>query len=282
MAMGTNTAGESEWTCASCGTSARGNFCWNCGERQFGPNQRRLRVLFGQLFEEVTSLDSKFARTLRAFFLRPGFLSREHYRGARKAYMRPFTLFLLINLLYFLRAPLTDFALPLDNQELQPYGSWVQGIIEAYLTTTGQTFEDVATRYDSVTGIVAKSIVIVGVPFLIPFVWLVNLGNRYFLIDHAVFAIHFYSFVLAWPLIFALLAGAVYNLGGPFVIESPMVAGLLLLGPMVVYLTIAQKTMYEDPVWRAGIKAVVMSLGFVVSHFVYRLIQFWLVWWQVT
>lgn len=282
MAKNPDYAADAKWTCASCGAQETGAYCSVCGERRLDPDQRRLRVLFGQLFEEVTSLDSKLGRTVRAFFLKPGFLSREHYRGARKRYMRPLTLFLLFNLLYFLRAPITDFALPLDNQEMQPYGAWIKGVIDAYLAETGKTFEDVAARYDAVTSIVAKSIVILSVPFLVPFVWAVNPDRRYHLIDHSVFAIHFYSFVLVWPLLFALVAGAVYRLGGPFVIQNQIVTLLILFGPLLAYLTLAQKGMYGDPLWRAALKALAMFAGFVLSHFMYRLIQFWLVWWQVT
>lgn len=276
------TVAAAEWTCASCGSIEQGNYCKACGERRLDPEQRRLRVLFAQFFEEITSLDSKLGRTLRAFFLKPGFLSHEHYRGARKAYMRPLTLFLLINLVYFLRAPITDFALPLDNQEIQPYGAWIKRVIDSYLSETGQAFNEVAARYDAVTGIVAKSIVLVGVPFLVPFVWIVNPSRRYKVIDHTVFAIHFYSFVLAWPLIFALVAGAVYWLGGPFVIESQILTLLVLFGPVLAYLVLSQKNMYDDLYWLSGLKAVFLLFGFGVSHFMYRLVQFWLVWWQVT
>ena len=56
--------------CPSCGADFRGPWCAQCGERQLTPELRSLRHHFATLFEAVTSLESRFWRTLRALLLR--------------------------------------------------------------------------------------------------------------------------------------------------------------------------------------------------------------------
>jgi hypothetical protein len=268
--------------CQSCNANGMGSFCPNCGERYLATDQRKMSVLFGQAFEELTSLDSKLFRTLRAFLLRPGFLSYEHWRGVRQPYMKPFTLFLMINLIYFFFSPLTDFTLPLDRQQLQPvYGDWLMSIIEGYLAESGRSLAELAEKYDVITSVVAKSIVVVGVPFFVPFVWMMNPPSKFYLIDHTVFALHAYCFFLAWPIMGAAVGATMFYVAGVTVAQG-LPSILMALVPQLIYLSIAQKNMYGGPLWAVLLKGLFLVGGLVVSHFIYRFIQFWIVWWQVT
>lgn len=267
--------------CQSCGTQGMGLYCSACGERRLDASQRSIRVLIGHALWEATSIDGKLLKTFKAFFFKPGFLSWAHWQGVRRPYMKPLTLFLLFNLLYFLMSPLTDFTLPLDNQKYQPYGAWLTGIIDDYLARSGRTFEAVAAEYDAVTAVVAKSIVILSVPFLIPFVWMANPSRKFFLVDHTVFALHAYSFLLVWLVIVAAFGGTAYYLFGEIVTRVSIVFFLIGFLTPLAYLIVAQRGMYGDVWWRATLKGLWLYAGLVFSHFVYRFVQFWLVWWQV-
>jgi hypothetical protein len=270
--------------CQSCGVSGMQEFCPACGERTLDASQRSLAVLVSHGLREAFAVDGKLWRTLRLFLIRPGFLSREHMLGVRNPYMRPLTLFLFFNLIYFLFSPLTDFTLPLDNQKYQPYGTWLQGVIDQYLVQAGRTFEEVAAQYDAVTEVVAKSLVIFSVPFLVPFAWLMNPSRKYYLVDHTVFALHLYCFVLAWPVLVNAVMGTLYYFLKDYVDLSVQGWSFLLIafGPIVIYCIVAQRAMYRSIWWVALVKGWILSFGIVFSHFVYRFIQFWLVWWQVT
>ncbi|NVJ69990.1 MAG: DUF3667 domain-containing protein [Alphaproteobacteria bacterium] len=220
-------------------------------------------------------------RSFRAFLFSPGLLAREHWRGARKPYLKPVTLFLLVNVLYFLVSPMTDFSLPLNNQAIQPYGAWVSQVIDRYLVESGETFDALAARYDVLTQVVAKSIVIVSVPFLVPFVWIANPSRRYFLIDHTVFALHHYAFIMVWPIVVAGIGSGLYMLGVSAVLPQ-WSFGLMLFLPIYLYGVAGARRMYGAGWISAVFKGLILFVGVGVSHFIYRLIQFWLVWWQVT
>ncbi|SDE06090.1 DUF3667 domain-containing protein [Kordiimonas lacus] len=237
--------------------------------------------MFGQLLEEVSSLDSKLFRSFRAFLFSPGLLAYEHWRGARKPYLKPVTLFLIVNVIYFLVSPITDFALPLNNQAIQPYGAWVTKVIDGYVASSGESFDQVAARYDALTQVVAKSIVIVSVPFLVPFVWICSPFRRYYLLDHTVFALHHYAFVLIWPVAASGIGYSLHALGLEAFLPGWANAALLFL-PLYAYGVVGVKRAYGGGWIGALLKGIVLFAGVAVSHFIYRLIQFWVVWWQVT
>lgn len=220
-------------------------------------------------------------RTLRALLFSPGTLSLAHMQGVRRPYMKPVTLFVVLNVLFFLFSPITDFALPLDNQGMQMYGDHVQAVIDREVAKSGNSFDDLAARYDVLTQLVAKSIVILSVPFLVPFVWLANPGGRYFLIDHTVFALHLYGFVLVWPIIVDAVASGLY-FAGLLEFVPGFVATLLILGPLYGYIFLAQRRMYGGSPWLVPFRAMAVFAGLVLSHFIYRYLQFWIVWLQIT
>lgn len=270
--------------CQSCGAEGMQLYCPVCGERKLDASQRSMKALLGHALLEVADVNGKPLKTLKAFFLKPGFLSHEHWLGVRKPYMRPLTLFLLINLVYFLFSPLKDFHSPLSSQQHQLFGDWLMVFINDYLTQSGRTFEEVAAQYDVVTEVVAKSLVIVSVPFVVPFAWMLNPSKRYYLVDHTVFSLHLYGFVLAWPTILNAVMSTLYYLIGHMVDLSLQGWSLVTaaFGPVIVYCIFAQRGMYGSAWWPAIIKGWVLSAGIVFSHAVYRFIQFWIAWWQVT
>ena len=271
---------HSSSTCQNCSNNYDGSFCNQCGERRFDTTQRKISVLFANLIESLFEVDGKFFKTVRYFITKPGFLAYEHWRGVRKPYMTPIAFFVIINIIYFLFSPLTDFALPLSNQEIQPYSAWVQPTIDAYLSLHSITLEQLAVKYDAISGAVAKSLVILSVPFLVPFIWAINPSRKYYLLDHCVSAVQIYCFVLVWPIIVSVLLTVFYWITNWTFIGDILL--FLLLSAFYLYAAFFQYFMYRNAWWVCLIKGAVITVGIGVSHFIYRFLQFWIVWWQVT
>ena len=153
-------------------------------------------------------------------------------------------------------------------------------VIADYLAATGQSFAEVAARYDPISQLVAKSIVVISIPFFVPFVWAANPSKRFYLIDHSVFAIHIYAAILAWPILLSGLGWIMYFLGvAQEYLAQTMSAALALI---FLYIILAQKRAYGGGYFVSLTKSLLLFVGIGVSHFIYRYIQFWLVWWQVT
>jgi hypothetical protein len=271
---------DSNFTCQNCQNQYKGRFCNQCGERRFDAEQRKISVLFATLIQSLFELDGKLIRSIRYFFTRPGFLAYEHSRGVRKPYITPVAFFLITNLVFFIFSPITDFAQPLDSQQSQPYGPLVQSTIDSYLLEQSISMQVLSERYDVLSETIAKSIVILSVPFLIPFIWLANPNKKFYLIDHSVSALYLYAFVLVWPMIVTPLLTFLFWVTEQR--ENPDgLLLLLLLTPYYLYAAFFQKFMYRDIWWKCLLKAWVITIGIIISHFIFRFLQFWIVWWQM-
>ncbi|NJN41577.1 MAG: DUF3667 domain-containing protein [Flammeovirgaceae bacterium] len=60
-------------------------------------------------------------KNLFTLLVRPGKQCKDFIYGARKRWMPPFSIFLLINLMYFIFTPLSDLDLSLEEQLLQDH-----------------------------------------------------------------------------------------------------------------------------------------------------------------
>ena len=76
------------------------NFCPRCSQH----NSDKLTTFWRLVVEVVSdffSYDSRFAKTIYPFLLRPGFLTNEFVVGRRVRYMHPLRLYVFVSLLYF-------------------------------------------------------------------------------------------------------------------------------------------------------------------------------------
>jgi hypothetical protein len=94
---------EPRSACLNCGTALTGPFCSQCGQRDVPPYPS-VRELVVDAFWELSGWDGRFASTVRALALKPGFLTREFLEGRRARYISPLRLYLMASLVYFLVA----------------------------------------------------------------------------------------------------------------------------------------------------------------------------------
>jgi hypothetical protein len=87
--------------CPGCGAPTTGNFCANCGQRTRGP-VLSLRELLRDVLEDQLGLSSTLPRTLRALFIKPGFLTNEYLQLRLSPYVPPFRLYVAVSVLFFL------------------------------------------------------------------------------------------------------------------------------------------------------------------------------------
>jgi hypothetical protein len=87
--------------CSDCGAALTGPYCWNCGQRVHS-HVLTLWTLIKEAAEDLTHADSRVWRTLHALLFRPGLLTNEFLAGRRTRYVRPFRLYLVVSIAYFL------------------------------------------------------------------------------------------------------------------------------------------------------------------------------------
>jgi hypothetical protein len=86
--------------CANCGAPLAGPYCAACGQK-VAPLNPTLHYFVHELTHELLHLDGKIFRSIRLLLTRPGFLTREIFRGRRAGYISPIRLYLTASILSF-------------------------------------------------------------------------------------------------------------------------------------------------------------------------------------
>jgi Protein of unknown function (DUF3667) len=147
----------------------------------------------------VFGVDGRVPRTFRALVAAPGTLTAEFLAGRRRAFLSPIQTFLLANLLYFLSIPFTGtstFTTPLRaHLEGGPHSRLA---VEAVRTrmVEGHDFREYERRFDAASERQSRSLVIVMVPLFALAGALLFARSRHSFVEHLVFALHFYAFLL--------------------------------------------------------------------------------------
>jgi hypothetical protein len=93
--------------CLNCGAVLTGRYCAHCGQAA-DVHVPSTRELVHEALEGITHSDSRLWRTLYLLWFRPGALTQEFIAGRRAAYMPPFRLYLVISILFFLVASVSN------------------------------------------------------------------------------------------------------------------------------------------------------------------------------
>jgi Protein of unknown function (DUF3667) len=185
--------------CTNCGSLSVGAFCADCGERQPSSHDFSVRGLFGDAFHELTSIDGRLTRSIIALMSKPGLLTREWFEGRRGRYVKPFSLFLLLNVAFFLVQPHTDLL-------SYKYSNYVYGrsatalhrveLVEKQRAKLGDTAEQFVTRFNAGLQDQKKSLLVFCIPVVAIGLAVMYAWRGRFFAEHLVFSVHAYAFLL--------------------------------------------------------------------------------------
>ncbi len=88
--------------CLNCDATLDGiyNYCPKCGQENTD-NNVSFKMLTADFFNTYLAVDSKFAKTVKPFFINPGYLTNQYMDGKRNSYAHPIRLYLIISIFYF-------------------------------------------------------------------------------------------------------------------------------------------------------------------------------------
>ena len=252
--------------CASCGAALAGPYCHACGERRREADDFSLRRFLRDAADEVASVDSKTARTLRSLFTRPGHLAAEWVRGRRRPYVGPLRLYLVI---YAVELLLARAALPrmgAAGAQTNLGGGWVAALVNEIAARRG--VDSTAALHEVLAGTLeATQWFSVLTPLVFACVLaLVFARKRRPYGEHLVFATYFAAFGHAANVVLSpsqLLSEA-----------ATVVAGLVALVWVGVYLGLSLRRVYSSSRGAAVGLTLVLLVGFILSQSVASLAAF--------
>lgn len=198
------------WICPTCNVPVTTHFCAHCGEEPLAPRDLTLRGLGEKLLHALTSIDARTMRSAWKLLRHPGELTLTWTRGVRKAYVAPFQLFLIANVLFFGVQWLTSenvFSSSLDSHlHHQDWSDLAQSLLARRLEATHTTLEQYEPTFDRAVVLNAKSLILL---MTIPFALILPLAffrERRPFMTHVAFSLHLYSFLLLLFCVALLLA----------------------------------------------------------------------------
>ena len=185
-------APESAWTCPSCASTVTTRFCGNCGERR----------ITEAAAEPKRSFVGRLLASLRALASPPGLLTADWLRGRRVGYVAPLSLFLWVNVAFFLVQSASGLGIltwPLRAHLSDDSIAWLTTRLFAEhrpgLAASSAAYADIFNVLESVH---AKSLVIVMVPAFATVLGVLLLDRQQPFQHALTFALHFFAFALLW------------------------------------------------------------------------------------
>lgn len=93
--------------CLNCGAALTGPFCASCGQKR-PHTDLTLREFVHDATAELTQLEGKVPKTLKALLLQPGRLTLDFLAGRRARWLSPLRLYLICSVAYFLSDALVE------------------------------------------------------------------------------------------------------------------------------------------------------------------------------
>ena len=265
--------------CSNCGARLDGPWCSQCGQKVLTDRERSFGHLLGQFAHELFHFDGKLPRTLAALLFQPGRPSEAYLRGQRVKFLSPIGLFLLVNLVYFIAPPLTDFNVTLHDQyQVQPYSGLIQPMIDQRLAEREMEFDAYADQYNQVSLTLARSLIILHLPLLALALFFLFPRRETYYSEHFIVATHLFTVlllvVLIWlPATFLVLWIGHTGFGADWSRAFQLIWNL---NPLVILLhwLLTLKRCYRIGWFRTVFTTLAMAAATIISHFIYRLIQF--------
>lgn len=264
--------------CANCETELMGKFCHKCGEKKVSRKDFAVANFAKEVLEKFTHLDSKLLRTLKWLIIRPGFLTVEFLRGRRKGYLKPLSLFFIINLLYFFSIHYNGFRTyetPLQMQFYNYYGSVVKTMLNSRFSESSEAAKkDFEENFDRQNHTLSKSMLLLIVPMLAAVLWLLYRRQGVYYGEHLITAIHFMALMLVQNMALGIvlhnsISTFIFNPVPEIIIE--MIEPLLWIFGFAFF---TFKTVYKESVFRTAAKTAVLTLMWMPILILYRFLVF--------
>ncbi|MDP9042433.1 MAG: DUF3667 domain-containing protein [Bacteroidota bacterium] len=227
---------------------------------------------------DLIHFDKKIFRTLPVLLFKPGLLTEKTLEEPQSRYVRPFTLFVFINFLFFLVKSKGIF-----NYKLDTYMNIFEGMILKKQAALHVTMSILAERFNMAIHFEEKEYLIIMVPLfaLILMLLFINRKTRY--PDHLIFSLHFYSFLIIFLLLIPYILWPVQWILTAIhsridLTHSELSFILIIIVVTFIYLLLALRRLYRQNILFTILKSLFLSCAVIfLIAYVYRIALFFIV-----
>lgn len=267
--------------CLNCNASLEGAFCHQCSQPVRDNSDRSLGRLLGVVFSNFFFVDNRFFLSMWYLLRFPSRMTVEFLEGKRKKFIPPVTLFLFLNLIYFLVNPLTDYSISLyDQTHSQAYSDLTKAWVDLKLQKEGLSEQAYSITYQNASDNISKSIMIINIPIIAFFVYLMAFKRRRFYFDSLIFTFHYFSLFM-FSLVMLDWVGSLLDLlvGDEDSIVYTIFFMLFLFVVPLFYAILAIKKFIGNPWYWAILAGIGVLASVVLTNIFYRFIIFILTFW---
>lgn len=254
-------------TCANCETVLQGTYCHQCGQKKISHHDYSLKHFIAHAFHDITHFDSKIFRSLLPLCFKPGSLTAAYLSGKQARFIKPITLFILMNLFFFV----VGYRLGLLHWNMSgvmwgPHSKLAKRLVEEKIKTSGQTSEEFEKHFNAALARQQRSMFLIIIPFLALALKLLYPFSRRYYVEHLIYAIHFFAYLLLFLSIglpALILAVGVFDLAlgtkiAPTIGRDPWII-VPLTGGIFIYHLFALSRVYHQGRILTSVKAIVLS-----------------------
>ncbi|MEK7727723.1 MAG: DUF3667 domain-containing protein [candidate division KSB1 bacterium] len=255
--------------CPNCEASLVGEYCHQCGQQVIAPHHYALGHFLKHALHDLTHFDSKIFRSLFPLVFKPGFLTAQYLAGRQKSYIKPITMFVLVNLVFFLvvhRMGMLNWTM--TGVTRGPHGVFAKRLVAEKIAAQQVSPEAFETRFNQVLRYNQKSMFFFLIPLFAVALKGFYLRQRRYYVEHLIFSIHFHSYylifvVIGMPLLMLVLG--VFDLAFGTILartfgNDPYILVPLLLG-MMVYLFLGLRRVQRQSFLVTSVKTLLLTIG---------------------
>lgn len=267
---------RSETDCLNCGAQVNGKFCSECGQENLEVRDGFFHLV-GHFIADYFHYDSKFLRSMKLLFFKPGFLTKQYWDGKRGQYIHPLRLYffvIVIGVLVggFFFENYKDAIRERIMMATVNFNSTKQDVDQDSTSSERPSINangDLQFEMDEAT---AKQRIVVGIDRFIGQLKYIMFGllplyalifkilyirRKSFFVDHLIYAMHLQSFAFLSRLGFALLAFLIP------VLDSPL--KWISYGLIMAYTAISLRYLYSQSWWKTVLKSLIATVLIVLT-----------------
>jgi hypothetical protein len=178
--------------CADCQAQLQGPYCSACGAKQLSSHDFGIGHFLGHALHDLTHFDTKVFGSLLPLLFKPGFLTAEFMAGHWKRYVKPTTLFILINVFFFFaKGGVMNWN---ARAYIQSAGPAAGVLVEKKAEERGQSLEQYEEHFTEIARERQHSMFFFAIPVLA--LGMLLFFPRRYLVEHLVYSVHYHAFLL--------------------------------------------------------------------------------------